>query len=381
MCNLNKNSHFLVGSDKDENSCPSYRPSMEISAADAAPFAEACAVLGGGGGGDPQPALDVVIAALQETGPAAVVSATKLDPDGMILPWLYVGAPTVLEEKLWSGREAGALVAELEAMSGKAVVGIMTVEIGGQNGVLPLAWASALNLPLVDADGMGRAFPLITQTKMNVLGVAAGPVVVTDEHLNVIVIRPISNDMAEVLVRASAATMGGRIATAPYPMSARDAVTYSIEGSVSRAFRLGQALAKAPGREVRTLEEQLGAELLGTGRVIDLERHFEDAAARGSATILLDEDRMLRVEFRDEYIVALLDGQLLAVTPDVIAVLDIQSGRAVTTEQLCFGQKLAVLAFPCDPVWRSVRGLELVGPRAFGLSLDYHPVEELSARG
>jgi uncharacterized protein len=33
----------------------------------------------------------------------------------------------------------------------------------------------------------------------------------------------------------------------------------------------------------------------------------------------------------------------------------------------------------CDPVWRTERGLEAAGPRAFGYDFDYVPVEELAS--
>jgi DUF917 family protein len=38
-----------------------------------------------------------------------------------------------------------------------------------------------------------------------------------------------------------------------------------------------------------------------------------------------------------------------------------------------------VIAFPCDPIWRTERGLEIAGPTAFGYEFDYVPVEVLHA--
>ena len=58
----------------------------------------------------------------------------------------------------------------------------MAGEIGGGNGVLPLAIAAELGLPLVDADGMGRAFPEGPQVSMHVAGLSPAPVFLTDEH-------------------------------------------------------------------------------------------------------------------------------------------------------------------------------------------------------
>jgi hypothetical protein len=51
----------------------------------------------------------------------------------------------------------------------------------------------------------------------------------------------------------------------------------------------------------------------------------------------------------------------------------------VTTERLRYGQRVSVIAFPCDPIWRGSRGIELAGPRAFGYDFEYVPVERLHA--
>lgn len=39
------------------------------------------------------------------------------------------------------------------------LVAIMSAEIGGLNAVEPLCVAAQMDLPVVDCDGMGRAFP------------------------------------------------------------------------------------------------------------------------------------------------------------------------------------------------------------------------------
>jgi DUF917 family protein len=64
--------------------------------------------------------------------------------------------------------------------------------------------------------------------------------------------------------------------------------------------------------------------------------------------------------------------------PDLITVLDSETAEAVATEQIRYGQRVTVIAFPCDPVWRTERGIAATGPRAFGYDFDYRPVEELS---
>jgi DUF917 family protein len=86
----------------------------------------------------------------------------------------------------------------------------------------------------------------------------------------------------------------------------------------------------------------------------------------------------VRLEIQNEYLVALEDGEVRASVPDIITVLDTESGDAIHTERLRYGQRVSVIAFPCDPIWRTPRGMELAGPRPFGYDFDYIPVEELA---
>jgi DUF917 family protein len=65
--------------------------------------------------------------------------------------------------------------------------------------------------------------------------------------------------------------------------------------------------------------------------------------------------------------------------PDVISVLDEDTGRAVLTERLRYGQRVRVLGLPGPEIWRTSEGLDVVGPRAFGYDLDYRQVADLAA--
>jgi len=65
-------------------------------------------------------------------------------------------------------------------------------------------------------------------------------------------------------------------------------------------------------------------------------------------------------------------------TPDLICVVDSVSGDGIGTEAIRYGQRVDVLVLPAPPVFLSKRGLELVGPRAFGFDFDYHSYFEES---
>ncbi len=60
--------------------------------------------------------------------------------------------------------------------------------------------------------------------------------------------------------------------------------------------------------------------------------------------------------------------------PDLICALDTVSGEACGTETIRYGRRVTVVALPAPPVFLTARGLEHVGPRAFGYDLDFSSV-------
>jgi len=61
------------------------------------------------------------------------------------------------------------------------------------------------------------------------------------------------------------------------------------------------------------------------------------------------------------------------VRPDLIAVVD-----SITAEALKCGQRIAVLGISAAPIMRSPEALAVWGPKAFGLTQPYIPVEQLN---
>jgi DUF917 family protein len=239
-----------------------------------------------------------------------------------------------------------------------------------------------MGLPVVDADGMGRAFPLASQVTMELAGISPCPAVMTDERGNVVIFRTISGDWAERLERAAAAEFGGQGSSADFPMSAAQAREATVRGSVSQAIRIGEAVAAAMGSPVAAVIAAVGAFRLVGGKVLDVRREVTGGFMRGSVVIEglgQDAGRLIRLELQNEHLVALERGRLLASVPDLITMLDSETADAISADRVSYGQRVVVIAFGCDPIWRTERGIAAVGPRAFGYDFDFVPVEELAA--
>jgi DUF917 family protein len=361
-------------------SAPFRNAPFRLGAADLPALARGCAVLGTGGGGNVDTGLLAAARAIREYGEVPVLTLAELDDDAIVVPLSGIGAPTVAHEMVSSDLEAVRLRDEVERVVGRPMTAVMSSEIGGANGVAPVAWAARLGLPLVDADGMGRAFPEVQMVAMYVAGLPVNFIVLSDVVGNVSTLRPVDGLWSERLARALCVASGAHSLMADYILTAREARGAVIEGSVSRALAVGRCTEGAVD-PLAALVAELGATPLLGGKIIDIERRTGGGFVRGSAVIEGvgdDRGRLLRLEIQNENLVAFEDGRVLATVPDLISVVDTQTADAISTESLRYGQRVAVLAWPCDPLWRTPRGLEVAGPRAFGYDLDYLPIEEIS---
>ena len=347
----------------------------EVTAADVAALAAGTAIFGTGGGGGTYTSRVIVEQALRERGPVRLVTVDELGPDDAVVLMSGIGAPTVGIEMLPAQEQAATLLREAENAFGRKITTLMAAEIGGSNGVEPIGWASELGLQVLDADGMGRAFPDAAMVSMNVVGLPCEFAVLTDVVGNVSILKTVDLHWLERHARALTVASGSLCLGAHYPMTAETAQGAVVEGTVSASIRVGRALLTSPDPVAAVAAELEGA-ILMTGKIVDLDRRTEGGFARGSVTIAgigADRGRLQRLELQNENLVVLEDGEVIVSVPDNVTIIDAETGQAITTEALRFGQRVAVLAWAADPIWRSPAGLALAGPRAFGLDLDYRP--------
>jgi len=67
--------------------------------------------------------------------------------------------------------------------------------------------------------------------------------------------------------------------------------------------------------------------------------------------------------------------------PDLIVLLDVDTGYPITTEVLRYGQRVAVVAIPCHDLLRTARALDVVGPAAFGYpEIAFSPLPALTRK-
>lgn len=348
-------------------------------------LADGCTLLGSGGGGDTHCFRMVLRELLKERGPVRIVDAGTLPSDATVVNLGFVGAPIVMTEKLLCESEVVLAVQAMARWLGRPIDALMAAEIGGGNGLAPLVAASLLGLPVLDADGMGRAFPLSDQITYSIYGHSASPTIVTTEHGDVVSLESRNNRRIEQMVRAISVANGNACFTADYVLSAEDVLSCAVLESMSLARRIGGALRAARAAHtdlVPALADALQTAALAVaclfdGKVVDSRHETRGGFGFGRVTLgSASEGAEMTVDFQNEYLVARRNGVPVATTPDIIAIVDSETLRNIGSESVRYGQRAKVLAIEAPRLLRSPAALKVIGPSAFGFDLEYRPIAE-----
>lgn len=347
-------------------------------------IATGAALLGAGGGGDPYVGKLVAIGAVQECGPVTLLDPEEVPDDALVVPIAMMGAPTVLAEKAIGGNEYKKLFDMVSKFFGREIYAFMPIEAGGVNSMLPIAACARLGLPLVDCDGMGRAFPELQMVTFTIGGMSATPMALTDEKGNSVIFETITNKWTEELARAVTMSCGGSVSVSLYPMTGAQMKAYSVKNIVTRSQKLGEAIRTVKNcaddvtPEEHFLQFSEGYKLF-KGKIADVLRETRGAFNFGK--VVLEgigecKGHQAYVEFQNENLTATVDGEILATTPDLICLVDTETFTPVTTDALKYGKRVLVVGLKCFEMWRTPAGIDLVGPRYFGCDTDYIPLEE-----
>ncbi|MGJ5074132.1 DUF917 domain-containing protein [Bradyrhizobium oligotrophicum] len=335
-------------------------------------------ILGTGGGGSPYLGLLNLRRLYAEGHRVQMMSPLDLADDDWVAVVSNMGAPLVGQERLADSRSIARAVRMQEELNGITFRAVMSVEIGGGNGMQALMAAAHLNIPVVDADCMGRAFPEAQMTSVAIGDLKPYPCTLYDPRgIEAVVTKVPSWKWMERASRKICVEMGSIASTSKAPRTGREVKDWGIHFTTTKAITIGRAVEAANRSHqdpIAAILDCEGGQRLFSGKIVDVERRTTEGFLRGSAVVEgSDDDRgtRLKLSFQNEWIVAWRDGEAIAMSPDLICVLDSVNGHGIGTETVRYGQRVTVIALPAPAVLTSPRGLEFVGPRAFGYDLDF----------
>ncbi|KAH8892391.1 hydantoinase [Thozetella sp. PMI_491] len=378
-----------------------------LSETDADYIAIGCYILGCAGGGTPYGVYLQVRELLREGGKIKIVDIEDLPENTECNPLAAMGSPIIAVERIGGDLILHAMK-NMEKHLNVKFTSTMAAEIGGANGMQPLLMSSSryFDIPCVDADLMGRAFPsfemsslFISTTDINYLL----PASLSSGDGTDMVLTSAKNPLAvDQVLRAACITMGLAAGISAKPISKSELQQWSVHKSMSLSWRLGRAVLRARAAStISTLHHDIITEFGGPqsakkvfeGKIVGIGQTIHKGRSHGNLVIekLKDYEKdqvgggesddgpvKISIPFMNENLIleatyASGETKVLATVPDLIMVLDKLTGEALGCPEYRYGLKVMVIVASAYPLWTTERGLEIVGPKAFGFDMDYTP--------
>lgn len=342
--------------------------------------------------------IERALSALSQGKKFTIISVEDLPDDWMAVvtcgvgggqPWPYVeqrikgqDVPTVRSAQLESVR---ALSRHIK----KDFKALIRSEPAGAT-LTAFLTAVELGIPIVDACLSGRARPEVQQQIPFVIGIPATPAAMVTRWGDTLFLDHAVDDYRlEDLSRGIAVASGGAVWLAMNPMSGKNVKKSVIPGNISQAVLFGKTVREAREKGKDPIDELVKVSngyKLFYGVVVNSEYssdrgfHWSDVELKGIGEY---EGHIYKIFIKNENIISWFDGEPDVMPPDLICNLDPETGDAVSTwgrKGYPEGQEVVMIGIPAHSLWRTLRGIEILGPRHFGFDLDYVPIEELQKR-
>lgn len=352
-----------------------------------------CTVLGTGGGGNLEEGLEMMAQDFKENKVLKLADLEELPDEAYIATPYCCGAPASLEElenesEEFNEEDSIAIKAfkSLEEYLGKKFFAVSSTELGGANTAEALHIACQLDIPIMDADPVGRSVPELQHSTYFVKNKSISPLTVATTQGDIIVLKETLDDFrAEEIVRALAVASGSLVGVADHPMTGKDYKESIIPGAISYAMHIGEVLREAKeegktGYEVAdAIAKKFSGKVAFTGDVVSAP--WEKTGGFNIGEIYLQgkaesSGQDYKIWFKNENLMAYRNGRVDATTPDLICMIG-ADGNPLTNPNFEIGMEINVLILPAAPIWRTKEGIDCLGPKYFGFNKEYIPFEEI----
>lgn len=318
------------------------------------PLCRGAALLGSGGGGDPEILYAYLHFLLQKSQSIMIRKINELPNNALIVPIAFVGAPLISIERIPNKTMFIALGRQLRLYYPDRAIFLMPAEIGGCNALSPFVLAALDDFEVIDGDLIGRAFPKVSMCKPAVLGNSHQISFISNIKGEVIVIETFDIEELENRIRDYSIQFGSSILIATFLFDVNESDDYLIADSLSRAYQLGFQLVN------NNIYQRIDS-----GIITQVCQRIENGFLIGHVQIKT-LTQYLTITFQNEYLFVHDEGQsILSATPDIIALIDARSNLPLTSESLRYGLHVNIVSLPSPAFWNLPYANKYVDRSAF----------------
>jgi DUF917 family protein len=364
---------------------------------DLEPLLEGLAIFGTGGGGAPAWGRAILEQDFAVGRAPRIIDLTEISDDCTVVCGGIMGSVKILEAMgtagvvaHWEQRfELLEVTRVMQGLLGKKIDYVVPFEVGGLNTPVVLTLAARLGIPALDGDALGRSAPETQMTSFIGHGIRLTPMPLIDFKGNIVVVQSAADSTyPDQLGRWVVTNGGGLGANNHYPMSGAQAKAAVIPNTITASLELGRAVleARAQGNDpIQTIAAQLGGLFLHGGEITTLTEedsmgfYFTTALIRGEGQ---SAGRQAEMVIKNETMMLSIDGEPKAYFPDLVLLLEPDTGRGIMSVELGVGSRVALVGLPCHPRLReaaqSPEGRLAFSPARYGRAQEtYRPIESL----
>lgn len=359
-------------------------------------FVRGCTLMGTGGGGSPEDGDKWLSKLLDEGKTLRWVDADEVSGDAWtVCAYLMGSIAPKTEETKQRMKNLGLTEEVVDNMPAQAarelsdymdmdVGGVVPIELGGGATPGALSAAALLGVPMVNGDYSGRAIPEVPQTTPIINEEPMWPLASADAYGDVVIIKDsVSYDMAERIGKLVSSASFELVGNAAFPLKGETMQKTVIRGTADKCLELGRAIreARENGKDpVEAALEQTGGWLLSKGEVTDKDVDDREGYYWGTHTITGDGEfagEEFKIWFKNENHVTWKNDEPFVTSPDIIAVLNRETGEPETNPSIEVGDQVAVIGVEAVDQFTTEKGVEILGPRHFDFDIDHKPISEL----
>ncbi len=360
-------------------------------------FCKGCTFLGTGGGGDYLSGVEALKKQLFAGREIGWMDAADMpDEDYSCMPYL-MGSLAPLSEKakdemkrLYKLEDSSLdgtdimtrVISEFERYSQMKIPFLVPSELGGANAATCIASAAEMGKTALDGDYSGRAVPEMKHCTPYIYDMPLLPVLSCDAWNDIAVIQNAPNyEMIERLGKMLAVAGYSRCCQCGFLLNGVNTKKAVIRGTMSDSLRIGQNIRKALEKGLDPVQAAADAShgyLICQGTLTKKEWQDKDGYYWGYHTITGEKQfsgTEIKLWFKNETQISWKNGKPFITSPDLLQIINPETGLAYTNNQAQEGMKAAVIAMRSPAAWRLPKGLAAFEPRAFGFDIDYQPLE------
>jgi len=340
--------------------------------------------LGAGGGGSARQGKDLKEKRDEIGRQSKIESLENIDDNAIVAVCGGMGSPIVALKEGLDIQQVYAIDA-LEEYLDKKIDYIIPLEIGGGNTMGPIYVATAKDIPILDADGAGRAIPELQMTMYAIEGVSFDPFVMSNKRGATVILKVNSPAECENLARAITTEFGMMAGFATNIMLGKKVKDVAIKGTVTLAKKIGNILLEENIEIEKKVEEILkitdGYKLI-EGKVAKVKTVTEKGF--DFSQLLIDgigdsKGKELIIDVKNENMIAWDQNKKpVAMIPDLICTLD-KNGNPITNADIKEGLEVIIFGIKSDKKWRRPIAYNVFREnlRRFGFNSTYIPIERL----